>query len=345
MSTILITGGSGYIGSHTLLELAKAKEFDKFVVFDNLRNGNRKAIDIIRTEAAADIELVEGDLLDIAALDSLFSTYSFDAAIHFAALIEAGVSMAKPVQFFQNNIGGTINLIKHLQDNQVKKLVFSSTAAVYGNPPTTEVTEQTPTNPENWYGYTKLVVEQLLAAVNGKHVPEAERINTVILRYFNAAGSNPQLLIGQDYPHPTHLITVAIQAALGKRDKLTVFGGDYPTADGTCVRDYIHVEDLAKAHVKALNFLNSFNGLEIINVGTGKGSSNLEVIQALEQIHGKFNYEIGPRRAGDPVAYFANNTKAKAKLDWSPQYDLSAIVQSAYDWVKKYPNGFEDIVV
>jgi UDP-glucose-4-epimerase GalE len=343
MKTLLVTGGSGYIGSHTVLDLARTGEY-KIVVFDNLKNGHQEALQVIKKITGVEVELIKGDLLNSAEIEAALAKYKFDAVIHFAALIEAGVSMTEPTRFFENNISGTINLIKAMQKNSVNRIVFSSTAAVYGTPTVASVTEDYPTNPESWYGYSKLVVENLLASLSADGVIDAERINSVILRYFNAAGADPDLNLGQDYPKPTHLITVAIEAALGKRDKLTLFGNDYDTPDGTCIRDYIHVSDLANAHVKALEYLFNNDGKEIINIGTNQGTSNLEVVKKIEELNGAFPYEFGPRRAGDPTAYYANNTKAKELLGWTPKFTVSEAIEHAYNWAKKYPNGYADKV-
>lgn len=339
MQTILLTGGAGYIGSHTLLELAKTKQY-KLVVFDNLKNGHKEAVDLVREHTGAEIELIQGELLNPGEIDTVFAEREVFGVIHFAALIEAGVSVVHPTKFYENNVVGTLNLLKAMQAHSVKKLVFSSTAAVYGTPKDTKVTEETELNPESAYGDSKYEVERILNSLVQPDVDPAEKIDSVVLRYFNAAGANPELLIGQDYPKPTHLITVAVQAALGLRDKLTIFGKDYPTPDGTCIRDYIHVEDLARAHVAALDYLQHFTGREIINVGTGVGSSNLDVIKELEKIHGEFAYEFGPRRPGDPVGYYADNSKARTILSWQPKYGLSEIVQHSYNWQKTYPTGY-----
>jgi len=342
MQTILITGGSGYIGSHTLLELARTGQY-KLVVFDNLKNGHIEAIEIVRKNTNADIELIPGDLLDKQAIMDVCAQHKPEAVIHFAALIEAGVSMEYPTRFYENNVTGSINLIQAMQVNGIRKLVFSSTAAVYGTPETTLVDETSIRRPENSYAWSKFTVENLLMALATEHTARSEQIDSVILRYFNAAGGNPEQLIGQDYPKPTHLITVAIEAAMGKREKLTIFGDDYPTPDGSCIRDYIHVEDLARAHTAALGYLEGFQGCDIINVGTGIGSTNLEVVKLLEKIHGQFNWEIGPRRPGDPSGYVANNAKAKAVLGWEAKYTLADTLEHSYKWQKRYPKGYASL--
>jgi UDP-glucose 4-epimerase len=341
MSKIFITGGTGYIGSHTVLELARTGKH-QLVVFDNLKNGHREALEVISAETGLEVKLIEGDLLNYQQIEAALASDKFDLVIHFAALIEAGVSVVHPTKFYDNNVVGSLNLIKAMQKNAVKKIVFSSTAAVYGTPSTELVEETSPLKPESAYGSSKLIVENILTALADQNVNESEKIDSVILRYFNAAGADPDMLIGQDYPNPTHLITVAIEAAMGKREKLTIFGQDYPTPDGTCVRDYIHVSDLATAHEKAVNYLEGFSGSEVINVGTGKGTSNLEIVKMVGQIHGSINYQFGPRRVGDPVAFHASNKKAKQVLGWEPRFDVSQAVKDAYSWVKAYPNGYKD---
>lgn len=344
METILVVGGAGYIGSHTVLELAKSGNY-KIVIFDNLANGHREAVDIIEQHTGADIELVQGDLLNPAEITAVFNGRDIAAVIHFAALIEAGVSMQHPTRFFGTNVAGSINLFKAMQAANVRKLVFSSTGSLYGTQDQEKCSEDMQAKPESYYAASKYMVEQILASLVSANADASERINSVILRYFNAAGSNPELLIGQDYPRPTHLITLACHAALGLRDKLTINGTDYPTRDGSCMRDYIHVEDLANAHVRALDYLKDFNGSEVINVGTGVGSTVLEVVHALEEIAGNVPYEIGPRRPGDLVSQYADNTKAKKLLHWEAKYGLKDMIAHAYNWLKTYPNGYKDKTV
>lgn len=336
---LLLTGGSGYIGSHTLLELAKTGRFE-LAVFDNFKNGHREAIERVSEATGENIEIYEGDLLDEERISSVLKGADFFGVIHFAALIEAGISMSEPTRFFENNISGTINLVKAMQAASTRKLVFSSTAAVYGTPENPLVTEESKIQPENWYGFSKYASEQLFSALAQEFTRDSERIDSVILRYFNAAGADPDLLLGQDYPRPTHLITVAIEAALGRRDKLTVFGGDYPTRDGSCERDFIHVGDLATAHVAALDFISEHSGSEVFNIGTGHGTTNLEVIKEIENIHGEFDWEIGPRRPGDAAGYYADTTKARERLNWQPKYDLPEIISHSYAWHKNNPDGY-----
>jgi UDP-glucose 4-epimerase len=341
MKKILVTGGAGYIGSHTVYELAKAGDYE-ITVFDNLNNGHEQAIEMIRRKTGQEIKLIEGELLDEQRINSTLAEEKPDTVIHFAALIEAGVSVVEPLKFYENNVSGTTNLLKAMQANGVQNIVFSSTAAVYGTPDNPEVHENTETKPENPYGHSKLMVENILRSLTAEEIPTQKRINSVILRYFNAAGADPDLLLGQDYPRPTHLITIAVQAALGQRDKLTIFGNDYPTSDGTCIRDYIHVQDLASAHVAALEKLKQMQGSEIYNVGTGEGKSNLEVVKMLEELHGEFKWEYGERRPGDPVSFYANNEKIRKELDWQPKYTVKDALAHAYSWQKTFPNGYAD---
>jgi len=343
MKTLLLTGGAGYIGSHTLLALAKTGKYN-LVVFDDLQNGNKEAVERIAAKFKININLIQGSLLNKDEIHTVFEQNKIDGVLHFAALIEAGVSMEHPTKFFENNIAGTINLVKAMQSHKVKKLVFSSTAAVYGTPEQTEVTENTPLKPENWYGETKLMMEKFLESLATEYVDESERIDSIRFRYFNAAGSDPEGLIGQNYPKPTHLITVAIEAALGIRDKLTIFGKDYPTKDGTCIRDYIHVSDLADAHVKGIEYLWDFKGTDVMNLGTGQGTSNLEIVEMIEKIHGEFEYEFGKRRPGDPTAFFAKAEKAKDILNWKPKFCVKDAVKDAYNWKKKNPKGFKHLL-
>lgn len=337
MKNILVTGGSGYIGSHTIHELLKTKLYN-ITVLDDFKNGNKQALTTLEKFHKTSIEIVEGSILNQKLLSETFKNHSFDAVIHFAALIEAGKSVIDPLRFYANNTSGSINLLQAMQSHLADKIVFSSTAAVYGTPKLLPVNEETELNPENPYGDSKLAVERILQSLQNSHVEKP--IQSVILRYFNAAGAEENNLIGQDYPNPTHLMTVAIQAALGQREKLTIFGNDYDTPDGTCIRDYIHVSDLAIAHVKALEHILETRQSNIFNVGTGTGTSNLEVIKMIEAIHGKFNWEIGERRPGDPAALTADNSKIKEVLNWSPQFSVHDTVQHAYSWLQTHPEGY-----
>jgi UDP-glucose 4-epimerase len=336
---IFLTGGSGYIGSHTLLQLARTDNYE-LAVFDNFKNGHKKAIQIVSENTGQEIKIFEGDLLNYNNIHSALSDYKPEIIIHFAALIEAGVSMVEPLRFYENNVSGSINLIKAMQENNINKIVFSSTAAVYGTPKSGIANEETPIKYDNYYGETKYFVEQILRSLVNPQANKAKAINSVILRYFNAAGADPDGLIGQDYPKPTHLMTVAIEAAIGLRDKISIFGNDYDTPDGTNIRDYIHVQDLAKAHVKAVDLTNSLNGSEVFCIGTGKGTSNLEVIKALEEIHGNFSWDFAPKRPGDPASYFSDPSKANRVLDWKAEFGFREALLHAYEWKRNNVSGY-----
>lgn len=333
---ILVTGGSGFIGSHIILKIARTKPDWKVVVIDDFVNGSKDTLETIKKKYDLPLEVIEGDLRDKPGLMQIFydnDLNDVDAVVHCAALIEAGVSVAEPLRFYENNVSGSINILQVMQQFKIAKLLFSSTAAVYGTPEDVNhaIVEADPKLPESPYGRSKLMVEKIMAdyAATGK-------LKAIALRYFNAAGSDPDGLIGQMYPKPTHLMAVAVEAALGIRDKLTLFGKDYDTKDGTNLRDYIHVDDLASAHVATLDYLaNTQESFEIFNVGTSEAVSNLEVVEALEEIHGKFDWDFGPERPGDPVSNFADNSKIKQQLGWSPKYDYKQALKHLYDWTKK----------
>jgi UDP-glucose 4-epimerase len=323
---ILVPGGAGYIGSFAVKELLAAGH--QVVVFDNLVFGHRDAVDAV---------FVVGDLGDGAALDSVFSQGKFDAVMHFAAFIEAGLSMEDAGRFFENNTGNTIRLLNAMVRHGVDKLVFSSTAAVYGDPTRVPVRESDPTNPVNVYGETKLLTERMLPWYEAIH-----GIRSVPLRYFNATGAALDGSIGQDHQPATHLITSAIMAVLGQREKFTLFGDDYPTPDGTCIRDYIHVIDLARAHVAALNYLEDGHSSDTFNIGTGTGKSNWEVINTVKRVTGvDLQVDIGPRRPGDPAELVADPGKLMETLHWEPRCsDLDTIVGSAWKWHSTHPDGY-----
>ncbi|HCG03078.1 MAG TPA: UDP-glucose 4-epimerase GalE [Chloroflexi bacterium] len=324
---VLVPGGAGYIGSFTVRELQRAGH--EVVVFDNLVFGHRDAVDA---------ELVIGDLADTAGLDSVFERGKFDAVVHFAAFIEAGLSMEDAGRFFENNTGNSIRLLNAMVRHGVNMLVFSSSAAVYGDPVRIPVRETDDTNPVNVYGETKLLIERMLPWYERVH-----GIRSVALRYFNATGAALDGSIGQDHQPATHLITVAIMAILGLREKFVLFGDDYPTPDGTCIRDYIHVIDLAEAHLAALSRLQGGCPSETFNVGTGSGHSNWEVINAVKRTTGvDLPVEIGPRRPGDPAELVADASKLRKTLDWEPRCsDLDTIVGSAWKWHCTHEHGYE----
>ncbi|WP_169764644.1 UDP-glucose 4-epimerase GalE [Campylobacter mucosalis] len=324
---ILITGGAGYIGSHVLKALLELKEH-KISVIDNLSKGSLNAINELKK--IADFSFFNLSLEDD--LDEIFKNGNFDAIIHFAAFIEVFESTQNPLKYYLNNTANVAKILTYCQKYGVNRFIFSSTAAVYGEPDTAEVNETSPTNPINPYGHSKLMSEQIIkdfAAANSN-------FRYAILRYFNVAGASIDNTIGQNYPNATHLIKVAVQTALKKREQMSVFGRDYTTKDGTCVRDYIHVCDLANAHISALNYINK-NESETFNVGYGRGFSVLEVIEITKSVSG-VNFKVldAPRREGDPAILIANSNKLREKTDWKPKFDdLKLIVKTALEWEKK----------
>ena len=323
---VLVPGGAGYIGSFTVRALQEAGH--EVVVYDNLSYGHREAVDG---------EIVVADLADAAALDACLSGGAFDAIVHFAAFIEAGDSMKDAARFFQNNTANTIHLLNAAARGGVRHFVFSSTAAVYADGVPPPINESAPTVPANVYGETKLLVERMLPWYDLIY-----GIKSVSLRYFNAAGAALDGSMGQDHEPASHLVTASIKAALGEAHFI-LFGDDYPTPDGTCIRDYIHVLDLSSAHVVALDHLAAGGASDIYNVGAGKGHSNWEVIETVKRISGiNFSVEIGPRRPGDAVELVADSSKLQRTLGWKPEYsDLDAIVGSAWEWHRTHPHGYE----
>ena len=326
---ILITGGAGYIGSHVLKALLE-KNSDKITVIDNFYSGSRDAL--VALESVGKFEFIKCDLADTDLLEEIFSTHKFDAIIHFAAYIEVFESMQNPLKYYLNNTANTANLINLALKFGVKKFIFSSTAATYGEPENGVVCENSPQNPINPYGNSKLMSEQILkdaAAANSD-------FKFGILRYFNVAGASLNGLIGQNYPNATHLIKVATQTITGKRANMSIFGRDYDTKDGTCIRDYIHIEDLADAHLAVLDYLDD-NDSDIFNVGYGHGFSVLEVINMAKKISGvDFEVMDAPRRLGDPAILIADSSKLRDLTSWKPKKDsLEAIISSALEWEKK----------
>lgn len=324
---VLVCGGAGYIGSHMVAELRENGE--EVVVLDNLQKGHRDSI--------KDVKLYEGDLRDRSILDRVFKENNIDAVIDFAADSLVGESVTAPIKYFQNNIGSTLCLLDAMKDYGVKYIVFSSTAATYGEPQNVPILEGDRTLPTNPYGESKLAVEKIL-----KWCDNAYGIKYTALRYFNAAGAHISGKIGEDHRPESHLIPIILQVALGQRDKIMVFGDDYPTTDGTCVRDYIHVTDLASAHLLALKRLMNGGSSAVYNLGNGKGFSVNEVIEVARKVTEiDIKAEISERRAGDPAVLVASSEKAKKELNWKPKYnDLSTIVETAWNWHKNHPQGY-----
>jgi UDP-glucose 4-epimerase len=323
---ILITGGAGYIGSITNWYL-KSKGHTT-VIFDSMVNGHK--------EAAGDTKLFVGDLRKKEDIQQVFSTHEFDAVIHFAALALAGESMEKPYEYFFNNIVGGLNLLEAMRGSACKTIIFSSTCAVYGFPKELPVTEASPIAPASAYGASKRNFEEILSWYDSiYHIKHAN------LRYFNACGALPDGSLGEAHNPETHIIPVAIQHAV-EGTEFTLFGNDYKTPDGTCIRDYIHVLDLADAHVKAVDYLLKNSSSFSVNLGVGKGYSNLEILKAVEEVTGKkVTIVEKPRRWGDPDAIYADNTKAKELLGWNPQYtSISSIIQTTWKWQGSHPTGF-----
>ncbi|WP_298095335.1 UDP-glucose 4-epimerase GalE [uncultured Campylobacter sp.] len=326
---ILITGGAGYIGSHVAKALLEANRHD-VVILDNLCKGSMRAIEALRD--VGEFEFVQESLENTPAIEKLFGREKFDAIIHFAAFIEVFESTQNPLKYYLNNTANAMNLIALANKYGVKDFIFSSTAATYGEPDIPQVSEETPQNPINPYGRSKLMVEWVLkdtAAAN-------PNFKYGILRYFNVAGAASDGTIGQNYPNATHLIKVATQTIVGKRDKMSIFGDDYDTKDGTCIRDYIHVEDLASAHLAVLDYLQS-NDSAVFNVGYGTGFSVKEVVNEAKKVSGvDFKVEIAPRRAGDPACLISNADKIRTKTSWHPEHEsLDEIILSALNWEKK----------
>ncbi|MBJ6727704.1 UDP-glucose 4-epimerase GalE [Geomesophilobacter sediminis] len=323
MSTILVTGGAGYIGSHVVRQLSEAGH--KVVVFDNLSTGSPDAL--IHGE-----QLIVGDLADRERINTVLRETGAKSVLHFAAAIIAPESVSLPLKYYGNNTRNTLNLLEACVANGVERFIFSSTAAVYGIPEGGEASETSPTVPINPYGASKLMSEGML-----RDAAAAHGFKYVALRYFNVAGADPQARMGQRTPDATHLIKVSCQAALGMRDCVSIFGTDYPTPDGTGVRDYIHIEDLAAAHLYALSYLERGGESTVINVGYGRGSSVREVVDVVQKVSGvQFKVVEGPRRPGDPANLVAQASRIRSLLGWAPKYDdLTTIVADAWRWEKK----------
>ena len=325
---ILVTGGAGYIGSHTVREL-RSRGYD-VVVYDNLSTGH--------IESIGDALFVKGDLFDVELLKDTFKKYGVDSVIHFAAYSLVGESMINPLKYYKNNVSGTLCLLEAMTACDVKHLVFSSSAATYGDTGEDIITENSPQNPTSVYGMTKLMMERLMADFD-----RAYGMKYVALRYFNAAGAHADGDIGEDHNPESHLIPIIMQVLNGKREKLGIFGDDYPTFDGTCIRDYIHISDLADAHIKALESLRAGANSNFYNLGNGNGFSVKQVIETVSKVTGRnVNYEVVPRRAGDPAILVASSDKIRRELGWKPQFDsLEKIVASAWKWHSTHPDGYK----
>ncbi|HBV98540.1 MAG TPA: UDP-glucose 4-epimerase GalE [Desulfotomaculum sp.] len=329
---VLVCGGAGYIGSHTVRELVKAGH--AVVVLDNLSRGHRKAV--------KNAILVEGDIADGSLVSDLVRSYGIDGCMHFAALSQVGESVRRPDAYYFNNLVKSINLLDTLVGTGVKYFIFSSTAAVYGNPKELPLGENHRTMPANPYGAAKLAFEEVL-----KWYSRAFGFKYINLRYFNAAGSDKNCDIGEDHTPETHLIPLVLQAASGKKTEISVFGTDYPTHDGTCIRDYIHVTDIALAHLLALDYLYSGKPSDCFNLGNGCGYSVLEVVKIAEEITGRpIPLKLVNRRPGDPAVLIASSEKAQKVLGWQPQHsNLKTILETAWDWHRKHPDGFGDNIL
>lgn len=318
MKNILVIGGAGYIGSHMVRMLAK--QGYNPVVFDNLSKGHR--------EAVANYPFELGDLGDKARLTEVFKKYGIEAVMHFAAFAEVGESVKEPSKYYHNNVAKVLDLLDALVENDIKYFVFSSTAATFGEPVRPKIDESHPQNPINPYGNTKLMVEKILADFD-----TAYGLKATALRYFNASGADDSGEIGESHNPETHLIPIVLQAAAGKRASIKMFGTDYPTPDGTCVRDYVHVNDLARAHILALEKMFKDNVSERFNLGSGNGFSVAEIVKEAKRITGiDFTVEKAPRRDGDPAVLVADSAKAERILGWKPQYNLTCIIETAWNW-------------
>ena len=322
--TVLVTGGAGYIGAHTVRALRKSSR--DVIVLDTLERGNRNAV--------IDAKLIVGDTADQKLVAKICRKYKITDVVHFAAYKAVGESMTHPMKYWQNNVASTIKLLETLISQNVCRFVFSSSASIYGTPKSSPTTENESTKPESVYAETKLAVENILKSLT------ATGMKSVSLRYFNAAGASSDNKIGEDWVTSQNLIPRVMRALLDDKFKFEVFGNDYATPDGTCIRDYIHVEDLAIAHLKALEYLESGGKTMACNIGTGKGTSVTELLEVAAQVaKRKVPHSIGARRDGDPVSVFADATLAKKVLDWQATHDLRSIVESAYNWHSTHPDG------
>ena len=340
---VLVTGGAGFIGSHTVVELLNCNY--QVVIVDDLSNASEVAVSRVRQivgdEKAQNLTFYKANVLDRDAMEKIFTDHNIDRVIHFAGFKAVGESVTKPIEYYHNNIENTLVLVDVMRNHGCKSIVFSSSSTVYGDPDSLPLTEQSPkksaTNP---YGWTKWMIEQILTDL---HTADPEW-NVVLLRYFNPIGAHTSGLIGEDPKGiPNNLVPYVAQVAVGKREAVQVYGNDYPTPDGTGVRDYIHVCDLASGHVSALRWMNGREGVEVFNLGTGTGSSVLDVIRAFSKACGKeLPYVIRERRGGDIAANWCDATKAEREMGWKAQYDLADMCRDSWNWQSRNPNGFAD---
>lgn len=336
---ILVTGGAGYIGSHTCVELLDAGY--EVVILDNLYNSSKKAVDRIEEITGKKVTFYENDMLDKEALEKIFSVENIDAVIHFAGLKAVGESVVKPLEYYKNNITGTLTLVEVMREHNCKNIIFSSSATVYGDPAFIPITEEcpkgTPTNP---YGWTKSMLEQILTDI---HTSDNEW-NVILLRYFNPIGAHKSGMIGEDPKGiPNNLLPYVAQVAIGKLECVGVFGDDYDTPDGTGVRDYIHVVDLALGHVKALDKIKENPGVKVYNLGTGNGYSVLDVIKAFSKACGHdVPYQIKPRRPGDIATCYSDASLAKKELNWEAKFGIEEMCADSWNWQSKNPNGYNE---
>ena len=332
---ILVTGGAGYIGSHCVLALLDIKK--DVVIFDNLSTGHIETVE--KLKKYGNVYFQQGDLQKYEDIQSVFKNYKIEAVVHFAAFSQVGESVTNPQKYYLNNVGGTMNLLRSMLENDVKKIVFSSTAATYGEPEYTPIDENHPQNPINPYGQSKLMIEKIMDDYD-----RAYGLRSVRLRYFNVAGADSQNRVGEWHEPETHLIPNILKSTFSGGQTFKMFGTDYDTKDGTCVRDYINIEDLAKAHILALDYLNKGGETNFFNLGTNDGNTVKEVFYACEKITQKsIPVDICPRREGDPASLVADNNKAKVTLNWKPQNTLEYSIKKAYDWEKEL-NGRLTIV-
>ncbi len=328
MNSVLVTGGAGYIGSHMVQALRRAGY--RTVILDNLSEGHRASV--------RDAELIEEDIADKGAVRAVLRRHRPSAVIHFAAFCSVKESVENPFKYYQNNVTGTANLLEAALEVGVPRFIFSSTAALYGEPRETPITETHPLAPINPYGWTKLMGEQMLA-----DAARAYGIRYVAFRYFNAAGADAGAGLGEDHRPETHLIPLAVKAALFEDRELEVYGTDYPTRDGSCIRDYVHVQDLADAHLRGLRYLEDEGESVSLNLGTETGTSVLEILEAVERVTGlRVPHRRADRRPGDPATLVASNARAGEVLEWSPKRDLDDIIRSAYDFIRRHPDGFPE---